>query len=107
MFDGSTKLQGREKHIHVKFLSGYAFKSVSEKYRINEDTFDRIPVKTITVSATVSKLPPVFHDDVIKWKHFPRNWPFAGGGGGGFTSQPVNFPYKGQWRGALILMFLF
>ena len=18
------------------------------------------------------------HDDVIKWKHFPRNWPFAG-----------------------------
>ena len=20
-----------------------------------------------------------YHDDVIKWKHFPRNWPFVGG----------------------------
>ena len=19
----------------------------------------------------------LFHDDVIKWKHFPRNWPFV------------------------------
>ena len=29
-----------------------------------------------------------YHDDVIKWKHFPRHWPFVGGihrspGGGG------------------------
>ena len=21
---------------------------------------------------------PIFHDDVIKWKHFPRYWPFVG-----------------------------
>ena len=27
------------------------------------------------------------HDDVIKWKHFPRYW-------------PVKSPHKGQWRGA-------
>ena len=31
-----------------------------------------------------------------KWKHFPRYWPFVRG-----THQsPVNFPHKGQWRGA-------
>ena len=32
------------------------------------------------------------HDDVIKWKHFPRNWPLCGE----FS------PHKGQWRGALM-----
>ena len=31
------------------------------------------------------------HDDVIKWKHFPRYWPFVRG-------MPVNSPHKGQWR---------
>ena len=38
-----------------------------------------------------------FHDDVIKWKHFPRNWPFVRG----IHRSPVNSPHKGQWRGAL------
>ena len=38
------------------------------------------------------------HDDVIKWKHFPRNWPFVRE----IHRSPVNFPHKGQWRGALM-----
>ena len=37
------------------------------------------------------------HDDVIKWKYFPRYWPFARG----IHRLPVNSPHKGQWRGAL------
>ena len=37
------------------------------------------------------------HDDVIKWKHFPRSWPFVWG----IYRSPVNSPHKGQWRGAL------
>ena len=37
------------------------------------------------------------HDDVIKWKHFPRYWPFVRG----IHGSPVNSPHKGQWRGAL------
>ena len=36
------------------------------------------------------------HDDVIKWKHFPRYWPFMRG----IHRSPVNSPHKGQWRGA-------
>ena len=36
------------------------------------------------------------HDDVIKWKHFPRYWPFVRG----IHRSPVNSPHKGQWRGA-------
>ena len=38
------------------------------------------------------------HDDVIKWTHFPRYWPFVRG----IHQSPVNSPHKGQWRGALM-----
>ena len=38
------------------------------------------------------------HDDVIKWKHFPRYWPFVRG----IHRSPVNSPHKGQWRRALM-----
>ena len=36
------------------------------------------------------------HDEVIKWKYFPRYWPFVWG----IHRSPVNSPHKGQWRGA-------
>ena len=42
------------------------------------------------------------HDDVIKWKHFPRYWPFVRG----IHWSPVNSPDKGQWRGALMLSLI-
>ena len=38
------------------------------------------------------------HDDVRKWKHFPRNWPFVRR----IHRSSVNSPHKGQWRGALM-----
>ena len=42
------------------------------------------------------------HDDVIKWKHFPRYWPFVRG----IHRSPVNSPHKGQWHGALMLSLI-
>ena len=42
------------------------------------------------------------HDDVIKWKHFPRNWPFVWG----IRRSPVNSPPKGQWYGALMFSLI-
>ena len=44
----------------------------------------------------ITQLPQ--HDDVIKWKHFPRYWQFLRG----IHRSPVNSPHNGQWRGALI-----
>ena len=41
------------------------------------------------------------HDDVIKWKHFPRYWPFVRR----IHRSPVNSPHKGPWRGALMVFF--
>ena len=42
------------------------------------------------------------HDDVIKWKHFPRYWPFVQG----IHRSTVNSPYKSQWRGALMFSLI-
>ena len=42
------------------------------------------------------------HDDVIKWKDFPRYWPFVRG----IHLSPVNSPHKGQWRGSLLSLIL-
>ena len=43
-----------------------------------------------------------FHDDVIKWKPFPRYCPFVRG----IHRSPVNSPHKGQWRGALMFSLI-
>ena len=44
----------------------------------------------------------VLHDDVVKWKHFLRNWPFVRG----IHRSPENSPHKGQWRGALMFSLI-
>ena len=45
---------------------------------------------------------PGFHDDVIKWKHFPCYRPFMPG----IHQSPVNSPHKGQWRAALLFSLI-
>ena len=49
---------------------------------------------TITAESTL--------DDVIKWNHFPRYWPFERG----IHWSPVNSPHKGQWLGALMFSLI-
>ena len=43
-----------------------------------------------------------FHEDIIKWKHFPCYWPFVQG----IHQSLVNSPNKGQWRGALMFSLI-
>ena len=42
------------------------------------------------------------HDDIIKWKRFPRYWPFVWG----IHRWPVNSPHKGQWHGTLMFSLI-
>ena len=42
------------------------------------------------------------HDDVIKWKHFPRYWPSVRG----IHRSPVNSLHKGQWGAALMFSWI-
>ena len=44
----------------------------------------------------------VIYDDVIKWRRFPRYWPFVRG----IHRSPVNSPQKGQWRGAFVFSLI-
>ena len=51
----------------------------------------------MTMTSTMTK-----HDDVPKWKHSPRYWHFVRG----IHRSPVNFPHKGQRRGALMFSLI-
>ena len=42
------------------------------------------------------------HDDVIKWKHSPRCWPFCAGN----LSVTGKFPVRDQWRGAMMFSLI-
>ena len=44
----------------------------------------------------------LLHDDVIKWKHFPRYWPFVRE----IHRSPVYSLHKGQWHGALMISLI-
>ena len=44
----------------------------------------------------------LMHDDVIKWKHFPRYWPFVLG----IHRSPVNSLHKSQWHGPLMFSLI-
>ena len=55
-----------------------------------------------TVKIVHNVLWALSHDDVIKWKDFPRYWPFVRG----IHRSPVNSPHKGQWRGALMFSLI-
>ena len=64
--------------------------------QILENTCDSADVAYATVFTKFQ-----LYDDVIKWKHFPRYWPFVRG----IHRSPVNSPHKGQWRGALMFLW--
>ena len=49
----------------------------------------------------VHALQYLWHDDVIKWKHFPRYCPFVRG----IHRSPVGYTHKGQWLEAFIYFF--
>ena len=42
------------------------------------------------------------HDDVIKWRHFPRYWSFVRG----IHRWPMGSPHKSKWRGALMFSLI-
>ena len=44
----------------------------------------------------------LYHDDVIKWKYFPRYWPFVRR----IQQSKVNSPHKGQWREPLMFSLI-
>ena len=60
------------------------------------------PWRTSYAAYDMNALKIKAHVDVIKWKHFPRNWLFVRG----IHRSPVNSPHKYQWRGALVFSLI-
>ena len=60
------------------------------------------PQRTWQSNIRVHNLVCIAYDDIIKWKHFPRYWPFVPG----IHRSPVNSPHKAQWRGALMFSLI-
>ena len=64
--------------------------------------FDAITVELHVYAVTLQIFCNLRHDDVIRWKHFPRYWPFVRG----IHRSPVNPPHKGQWRGVVMFSLI-
>ena len=67
----------------------------------NAECFSYIAAAMATSKSSLGVV-RVNHDDVIKWKHFPRYWPFVRG----IHRSPLNSPHKGQWRGPLMFSLI-
>ena len=82
---------------YTDYLSGYRDSRCKDKMDIRPSCpYDGIPYTGKTASLYRN------HDDVIKWKHFLRYWPFVRG----IHRSPVNSPHKGQWRRALMFSLI-
>ena len=89
-------------NVRIKWKFARATKSGSYAFALYKTNklLQSVPMYYYLICSTVG-VPLRYHeyDDVIKWKHFPRYWPFVRG----IHRSPVKSPHKGQWRGVLAL----
>ena len=80
-------------------LLGYMIVTLLLYLFLTSCTFQWQPVMVSVTSRNITMFHcfiVVVHDDVIKCKHFPRNWSFVSG----IHRPQVVPPHKGQWRRA-------
>ena len=82
-------------HNWTKAIRHLLIESVPEKTR-NADKVVCLKSFTLMIQRLHCYYMCTVHDAVIKWKHFPRYWPFVRG----IHWSPVNSLHKDQWRGA-------
>ena len=85
-----------------KILIIYAFTYVYTAFRYPWYTWHAFSHSQENYTKYISYGTNMIHDDVIKWRHFPRYWPFVRR----IHRSPVNSPHKGQWRGALMFTLI-
>ena len=90
--------------IHIP--QGYFTETVALILRSNDSTLENMGEWQLNSqgadTVTTPKVQHNEHDDVIKWKHFPRYWPFVRG----IHRSSENFPHKVQRRGALMFSLI-
>ena len=96
--------------LHLEIQQDLKLKSVTFNFKIwNIKKISKVPYHNSVIrlyyqnmKVFLWKIVAIFHDDVIKWKHFPHYWPFVRG----IHRSPVNSPHKGQWRGTLMFTLI-
>ena len=98
-----------EKQLNVYYCWSNTVDALPSEYQVEYEVYaDKMHIKVrdscfdLSVQTTPGHYRILQHDDVIKWKHFPRYWPFVRG----IHRSPVNSPHKGQWRGALMFSLI-
>ena len=71
------------------------------KRAMTKTSYERHGISYQEPQTNIKKISQLRHDDVIKWKLFPRNWPFVWG----IHRSPVNSLHNGQWHGALMFLW--
>ena len=90
------QLRGKCFHLMTSSCKNDLHQTTSKQNKILiHRNFFQICCNAVALNTTPKET--VDHDDVIKWKHFPRYWPFVRG----IHRSPVNSPHRDQWRGAL------
>ena len=85
---------------HTQPHSGFGGASQVEHQSLHELKKNRTE-SDVSLCCRLEAEPPLFHNNVIKWKHFLRYWPFVRG-----IRSPMNSPHKGQWREALMFSLI-
>ena len=87
---------------HKALRTMCTFKEISVRiyYSLNKKNTSNDKYWNCGEYGIVAKFEP--HDDVIKWKHFPRYWPFAWG----IHRSLVISPHRGQWCGPLVFSLI-
>ena len=83
-------------------------RSTAKQLSINTNHVDNIPITVILCIIKLDNQYPwllslLVHDDVTKWKHFPRYWPIVEGD---HRSLVVDSPQTDQWRRALVFYLI-
>ena len=90
----------------MRSIKDYLKRTTPVRLSLSEWVVQYISRIMLTVRASLGFLvilaPGQFHDDVIKWKHFPRDLPFVRG----IYRSPVDSSRKGQWRAALMFLLI-
>ena len=86
----------------VYYILHYITFSCDWNNKFQSSKLNQASTSAVCECENCGRLPRGIHDDVIKWKHFPRYWPFVRG----IHRSPVNSPHKAQWRGALMLSLI-
>ena len=99
----SGKIQYKGSNLSVWLFEQSCNPSTCISPQMKTDEHRSVSLRCVTCVLVMDRYFGDMDDDVIKWKHYLRHWPFVRG----IHRWPVDSPHKGQWRGALMFSLIY